>query len=123
MGAVKSRADKTTQKTEGMQRVTLTPARMTDATVDPKLANEARKRAKSQNVKRSSNSPTYRPHLIRTRVRDANEETKAVFGGLDRRHDSPLADSATRSGKEMDRKLRVFILDLSNPTTKCVFHV
>ena len=119
MGAVKSRADKTTQKTEGMQRVTLTLARMTDADGGPKVGKRSEKTSK---ISRCRTELQF-PHLIRTRVREANEETKAVFGGLDGRHDSPLADSATRSGKEMDRKLQVFTPDLSNPTTKCVFRV
>ena len=118
MGAVKSRADKTTpsvMETEGMQRVTLTPARMTDVTVDPKLANEARKRAKSQDVERSSNSPTS---FVRGSVRRMKK--RKLFSAASATRQS---DSTTRSGKEIDRKLRVFIPDLSNPTTKCVFHV
>ena len=38
-------------------------------TVDPKLANEARKRAKSQDVERSSNSPTDLTSFVRGFVR------------------------------------------------------
>ena len=78
MGAVKSRADKTTQKTEGMQRVTLTPARMTDADGGPKVGKRSEKTSK---ISRCRTELQF-PDLIRTRVREANEETKAVFGGL-----------------------------------------
>ena len=104
MGAVKSRADKTTQKTEGMQRVSDTHTRTDDRrTVDgPKVGKRSEKTSK---ISRCRTELQF-PDLIRTRVREANEETKAVFGGLDRRHDSPLADSATKSGKETEDNFR-----------------
>ena len=62
------------------------------------------------------------PHLIRTRVREANEETKADFGGLG---DMTVRWPTARRGaaKKWTEDFGFLSPIYPNPTTKCVFHV
>ena len=72
---------------------------------DLKLANEARKRAKSHNVERSPTSLTRtKLHLIRSLVREANEEMKAALGIDDSQ--SQLANNRGTRSKKLTENFR-----------------